>query len=131
MLAYAKKTLVAQRATNCVSDIMFQEALLIPPVANWGLGVDLDAGINEAARERSLLGVPVSIKGAEHPFKKWHATDVALNSNTLSCFFSHTQTQSIFKATIRPSATLKTLGNHWRPRRQSYVFCKMPARLYM
>ncbi|KJA21526.1 hypothetical protein HYPSUDRAFT_202875 [Hypholoma sublateritium FD-334 SS-4] len=62
MLAYAKKTLVAQRATNCVSDIMFQEALLIPPVANWGLGVDLDAGINEAARERSLLGVPVSIK---------------------------------------------------------------------
>ncbi|KAF8970071.1 amidase signature domain-containing protein [Flammula alnicola] len=62
MLAYAKKTLVAQKATNCVSDIMFQEALLIPPVANWGPGVDLDAGVNETTRERSLLGVPVSIK---------------------------------------------------------------------
>lgn len=64
MLTYAKKTLAAQKKTNCASDIMFQEALLIPPVANWGLGVDLDAGINETARERSLLGVPISIKGA-------------------------------------------------------------------
>lgn len=79
MLTYAKRTLVAQRATNCVTDIMFQEALSIPQVANWGPGVDLDAGINEVARERSLLGVPVSIKGAGYPPEKWHATAYRTN----------------------------------------------------
>ncbi|KAF9479466.1 amidase signature enzyme [Pholiota conissans] len=63
MLAYAKKTLIAQEKTNCLTDIMFEESLLIPPVANWGPGVDLDAGANESVnRERSLLGVPISIK---------------------------------------------------------------------
>jgi len=63
MLAYAKKVLLAQNATNCVSDIMFEEALAIPSVANWGPGVDSDTTINDSTRERSLLGVPVSIKG--------------------------------------------------------------------
>lgn len=63
MLAYAKKVLLAQKATNCVSDIMFDEALAIPSVANWGPDVDSDVSINDTTRERSLLGVPVSIKG--------------------------------------------------------------------
>ena len=60
MLAYAKKTLVAHKATNCVSEFMFQESLVIPSVANWGPGVD---STNDSNSERSLLGVPVSIKG--------------------------------------------------------------------
>ena len=63
MLAYAKKALLAQRSTNCVTDIMFDEALAIPSVANWGPGVDSDTSINDSTREHSLLGVPVSIKG--------------------------------------------------------------------
>ncbi|KIK00951.1 hypothetical protein K443DRAFT_591741 [Laccaria amethystina LaAM-08-1] len=63
MMAYAKKTLVAQRATNCVTDIMFDEALSIPSVANWGPGVDSETQVNEAGiHDHSLLGVPVSIK---------------------------------------------------------------------
>ena len=60
MLAYAKKTLVAHKATNCVSEFLFQESLVIPPVANWGPGVD---STNDSSSERSLMGVPVSIKG--------------------------------------------------------------------
>ena len=60
MLAYAKKTLVAHKATNCVADIMFEESLLIPPVANWGPGID---STNDSNSERSLMGVPISIKG--------------------------------------------------------------------
>jgi len=63
MMAYAKKTLAAHKETNCLSDVMFDEALLIPSVANWGPGLDSDAGINDVVRERSLMGVPVSIKG--------------------------------------------------------------------
>ena len=66
MLAYAKKVLLAQRATNCVSDLMFDEALAIPSVANWGPDVDSDNSINDSTRERSLLGVPVSIKGTRN-----------------------------------------------------------------
>ena len=61
MLAYAKKTLVAHKATNCVAEFLFQESLVIPPVANWGPGVD---STNDSSNsERSLMGVPVSIKG--------------------------------------------------------------------
>lgn len=59
MLAYAKKTLLAHKATNCVTDIMFEEALRIPSVANWAPGVDSADSI----RDRPLMGVPVSIKG--------------------------------------------------------------------
>ncbi|KIM38059.1 hypothetical protein M413DRAFT_13025 [Hebeloma cylindrosporum] len=62
MTTYAKKTLMAQKATNCITDIMFEEALFIPPVANWGPGADSDTTINDGVHERSLLGVPVSIK---------------------------------------------------------------------
>lgn len=60
MLAYAKKTLVAHKATNCVTEFLFEESLVIPPVANWGPGVD---STNDSNSERSLMGVPVSIKG--------------------------------------------------------------------
>lgn len=59
MMAYAKKTLVAHKATNCVTEIMFEESLVIPPVANWGPGID---STNDSNSERSLMGVPVSIK---------------------------------------------------------------------
>ncbi|KAF8628053.1 hypothetical protein AX17_006057 [Amanita inopinata Kibby_2008] len=64
MLAYAKKALRAHMATNCVSDFMFGEALLTPSVANWISGVDPDSSIldGDPAGERSLMGVPVSIK---------------------------------------------------------------------
>ncbi|KAF9543227.1 amidase signature enzyme [Agrocybe pediades] len=63
MLAYAKKALQAHEKTNCLSDVMFDEALAIPTVANWGPGVDdADAGGACGSRERSLMGVPVSIK---------------------------------------------------------------------
>ena len=65
MKAYAKKTLLAQKATNCVSEIMFEESLAIPPVANWGPGID---SMNDSNSERSLLGVPISIKGIEKSY---------------------------------------------------------------
>ncbi|KAG5353281.1 hypothetical protein C0989_008788 [Termitomyces sp. Mn162] len=60
MVAYAKKTVAAHAATNCVTDLMFDEALRIPAVANWPHNTDLDAF--DSTRDRSLLGVPVSIK---------------------------------------------------------------------
>ena len=65
MLAYSKKALRAHMATNCISDFMFKEALLIPSVANWVPGADPDSSISDSdvASERSLMGVPVSIKG--------------------------------------------------------------------
>jgi hypothetical protein len=62
MLAYAKKSLVAHQSTNCLSEILFDESLLIPSVANWGPGFD------DSNSDRSLMGVPVSIKGTPpHP----------------------------------------------------------------
>jgi hypothetical protein len=68
MLSYSKKALRAHMATNCISDFMFKEALLIPSVANWVPGVDPDNSLSDSdsANERSLMGVPVSIKG-KHP----------------------------------------------------------------
>ncbi|KAF8908523.1 amidase signature domain-containing protein [Gymnopilus junonius] len=62
MMAYAKKALFAHKATNCLADLMFDEALATSSVANWGPGVDSDAGVTETIRERSLMGVPISIK---------------------------------------------------------------------
>lgn len=62
MLAFAKKTLLAHKSTNCVTDIMFEEALRIPSVANWPHGTDSEAS-GEFARDRPLMGVPVSLKG--------------------------------------------------------------------
>ncbi|KAH6908789.1 amidase signature domain-containing protein [Coprinopsis sp. MPI-PUGE-AT-0042] len=64
MKTYAKKALKAQEATNCLTDVMFQESLITPAIAGWGPGVDsMDGNItNDMARDGLLLGVPVSIK---------------------------------------------------------------------
>ncbi|TFK41787.1 amidase signature domain-containing protein [Crucibulum laeve] len=63
MSTYGKKALSAQKATNCVSDIMFLEALAIPSVANWSRGVDSDStNTADTGQDRPLLGVPISIK---------------------------------------------------------------------
>ena len=63
VLAYAKKAIRAHQATNCLSDIMFTEALTTPPVANWASGVDSESTNETMVRDRPLMGVPVSIKG--------------------------------------------------------------------
>lgn len=63
MLAYAKKTIRAHKATNCLAEVMFHEALKTPSIANWGPGLDSDGTSDVLLRERSLMGVPVSIKG--------------------------------------------------------------------
>ncbi|KAF5383178.1 hypothetical protein D9615_004896 [Tricholomella constricta] len=63
MLAYGKKALVAHAATNCITDIMFEEALRIPSVANWPHSTDPESSFAlDNTHDRSLLGVPVSIK---------------------------------------------------------------------
>ncbi|KAG6810989.1 hypothetical protein H0H92_009528 [Tricholoma furcatifolium] len=59
MLTYAKKAVAAQAATNCLTDFMFDEAMHIPAVAN--LPHNTDDGL-DSTRDRSLLGVPISIK---------------------------------------------------------------------
>jgi hypothetical protein len=100
MLAYAKKALLAQKATNCLSDIMFEEALAIPSVANWGPGLDSDTSINDSTRERSLLGVPVSIKGGSGWFK-------ATKKNFHQLWLE--QIQSILRVMILRSAIPATL----------------------
>jgi hypothetical protein len=64
MLAFAKKTLLAHKSTNCITDIMFEEALRIPSVANWPHSTDSEASYGgDLARDRPLMGVPVSLKG--------------------------------------------------------------------
>lgn len=67
---YAKKTLQAQKETNCLADIMVTEALNISSLANWGPAVDSDSGASDIVRNRPLLGVPVSLKG-ELCFPAW------------------------------------------------------------
>ncbi|KAF8996224.1 amidase signature domain-containing protein [Cyathus striatus] len=66
MLAYGKKAVQAHQATNCITDFMFDQALLIPAVANWSQGADADSASSnssDSSRDRpSLLGVPVGIK---------------------------------------------------------------------
>ncbi|TFK23520.1 amidase signature enzyme [Coprinopsis marcescibilis] len=59
MKVYGKKCLQAQEATNCLSDVMFEESLRTPAVSSWGPGGDT---VETGSNERSLLGVPVSIK---------------------------------------------------------------------
>ncbi|KAK0192403.1 amidase signature domain-containing protein [Armillaria mellea] len=54
MQAYAKKMLVAQKESNCITDIMLTRALESPSLAHCGPGADSDS--------RPLLGVPVSVK---------------------------------------------------------------------
>ncbi|KAF8799547.1 amidase signature enzyme [Phlegmacium glaucopus] len=55
-MTYAKKTLVTQKITICVTEIMFEESLVIPPAANWGPGINT---MNDPTCERSLMGVKV------------------------------------------------------------------------
>ncbi|KAG5643039.1 hypothetical protein DXG03_001651 [Asterophora parasitica] len=63
MLAYGKKTLAAHAATNCITDFMFEDALRIPSVANWPHSTDPESSFSlDITHDRSLLGVPVSIK---------------------------------------------------------------------
>ena len=66
----AKKALMAQKATNCIADLVFKYALLIPLVAKWGSGADSDTTINDSVHQRSLLGVPISIKGKRTHFDR-------------------------------------------------------------
>jgi len=64
VLAFAKKTLLAHKSTNCVADIMFEEALHTPSVVNWPHSTDSEASCGgDLARDRPLMGVPVSLKG--------------------------------------------------------------------
>ncbi|KAJ7190709.1 amidase signature domain-containing protein [Mycena pura] len=61
--AYGKKTLAAQRLTNCISDFMFDEALDIPAFAEYSSAGESDTGSSSASlRPCPLLGVPVSLK---------------------------------------------------------------------
>jgi Asp-tRNA(Asn)/Glu-tRNA(Gln) amidotransferase A subunit family amidase len=66
MRAYAKQALKAQQATNCLTDVLFQESLATSAITGWGPGVDsMDGSItSDIPRDGLLLGVPVSIKGA-------------------------------------------------------------------
>jgi Asp-tRNA(Asn)/Glu-tRNA(Gln) amidotransferase A subunit family amidase len=61
---YSKRAIRAHQATNCLSDIMFQEALTTPALADCKPNVESD--LSPAARP--LMGVPISIKGtySEH-----------------------------------------------------------------
>jgi hypothetical protein len=62
---------MAHQATNCLAEIMFEESLVIPPVANLGPGIDSS---NDSNSERSLMGVPISIKG-DLSFQIIHSLD--------------------------------------------------------
>ncbi|KAG6856929.1 hypothetical protein H0H87_012180 [Tephrocybe sp. NHM501043] len=78
MAAYTKKAVAAQAATNCLTDLMFDEALRIPAVANGPHNTDLDAF--DSVRDRSLLGVPVSIKDTVD--FAGHDTTIGFSRNT-------------------------------------------------
>ncbi|KAK7437463.1 hypothetical protein VKT23_018535 [Stygiomarasmius scandens] len=58
---YAKKTIRAQARTNCIADIMFDQALSSVPQDNEVSGTDSDSD-SEIVRNRPLLGVPISLK---------------------------------------------------------------------
>ncbi|KAJ7152670.1 amidase signature domain-containing protein [Mycena crocata] len=62
--AYGKKTLSAQRLTNCITDFMFDEALEIPAFADYTSAGESDASSSASTRIREypLLGVPISLK---------------------------------------------------------------------
>jgi hypothetical protein len=114
-MAYGKKALAAQKATNCLSDIMFQEASSTPALSSWGPGVDSadvnssSSTVNEVPRDRLLLGVPVSIKGTS-PHVVVDVTKEAHNA--------FVQTLSTSKAATRPSATRAMSDDQRRPPRR-------------
>ncbi|KAF7761933.1 hypothetical protein Agabi119p4_9925 [Agaricus bisporus var. burnettii] len=59
MTVYAKQAIRAHQATNCLSDLMFREALTTPSITNWGSKHLFDT---PQVSTRPLMGVPVSIK---------------------------------------------------------------------
>lgn len=64
MQTYGKRCLRAHKATNCLTDFMFDEALQTPALATWAPNVGAGSAITgDRTRNRSLMGVPVSIKG--------------------------------------------------------------------
>ncbi|PPQ74612.1 hypothetical protein CVT26_007472 [Gymnopilus dilepis] len=77
LTVYTKKALQCHRATNCIADIMFDDALA---ALSSGNSASLEEDMTEAIsrREGSLLGVPVSIKGSDRLF-------VLLNNNQSTC----------------------------------------------
>ncbi|KAF5336586.1 hypothetical protein D9611_006634 [Ephemerocybe angulata] len=78
--AYAKKSLRSHKATNCLSDVMFGQALASSSVGGWGPGFDgSDASSTDTIRDRSLLGVPVSIKDTVNVVG--HDTTIGYSSN--------------------------------------------------
>lgn len=107
MKTYAKKALKAHEATNCLTDVMFQESLIAPTITGWGPGIYLTDGstASDVAREGLLLGVPVSIKGAV-----LYPTLSTMGRKKLTCL-PRRQTQLILKATIPLLATHRTSEN--------------------
>lgn len=64
LLAYGKKTITAHTSTNCITDVMFEEAIYIPSVAESSHIRGADISFNDSTSDFPLLGVPVSIKGS-------------------------------------------------------------------
>ncbi|KAJ7051365.1 amidase signature domain-containing protein [Mycena amicta] len=62
LTVYGKKTLAAQRLTNCVSDLMFEEALEGPAFAESFVDDSDGASSSATLRDYPLLGVPISLK---------------------------------------------------------------------
>ncbi|KIK70044.1 hypothetical protein GYMLUDRAFT_34484 [Collybiopsis luxurians FD-317 M1] len=60
--AYGKKALDAQRDTNCIAELMLEDAFRSVSAPSWGPAVDSDSYASDLVRNRPLLGVPVSVK---------------------------------------------------------------------
>ncbi|KAF9071802.1 amidase signature domain-containing protein [Rhodocollybia butyracea] len=60
--AYGKKALVAQRDTNCIAELMINEAITSVSAVSWGSTVDTDSYASDLVSDRPLLGVPLSVK---------------------------------------------------------------------
>ncbi|KAF9024945.1 amidase signature enzyme [Hymenopellis radicata] len=59
MRVYGKRTLLAQQESNCLTDILVDEALS-SALAHWGPAGDSDG--DRVCNARPLLGVPISVK---------------------------------------------------------------------
>ncbi|TFK65510.1 amidase signature enzyme [Pluteus cervinus] len=80
LCVYAKRAIQAHRKTNCLSDVMFEESLRTPAIANWVPGSDSDTTKDgDGSREKLLMGVPVSIKDTLNIFG--HDTTIGFSQN--------------------------------------------------
>ena len=61
MAIYLRKAVECHEATNCLSDIIFEDALAIPTFTN--IVCSPPPGAEDVDRKAVLLGVPISIKG--------------------------------------------------------------------